>query len=273
MPKRRSNSDEGVDLFSFMSILACLIGILTLMISVMMQAQQAEQEEKAGKTKEERALAMEHLALKKKIEIAEKEKEKKEEKIIKEKSSVAALQHLKDRTIALSLKLDGLKKAEDPDQSDTALQKLIENMIKEIAALKEEQPPLDTRLKELQAELKTRKEAPKPQESVKIRPRGFGQKGARNIFFVECNSTGVVIYTNSQPGKPISTKAIPTNESFNDFLEKVKKSRDSMVLFLVRKSGKLAYDWAAGIAETKYNVSHGKLPMPNDGKIDLSAFK
>ena len=46
---------KGVDLFSFMSILACLIGILTLMISVMMQAQQAEQEEKAGKTKEERA--------------------------------------------------------------------------------------------------------------------------------------------------------------------------------------------------------------------------
>ena len=102
------------------------------MISVMMQAQQAEQEEKAGKTKEERARAMENLDLKKKIEIAEKEKEKKEEKIKKEKSSVAALQHLKDRTIALSLKLDGLKKAEDPDQSDTALQKLIENMIKEI---------------------------------------------------------------------------------------------------------------------------------------------
>jgi hypothetical protein len=273
VPKRRSSGDEKVDLFSFMSILACLIGILTLMISVMMQAQQAEQEEKAGKTKEERARAMENLELKKKIEIAEKENEQKEELIKKEKKSVAALQHLKDRAIKLSLKLDDLKKADDPDQSDTALQKLIENMIKEIAALKEEQPPLDKRLKELQAELKSRKEAPKPKESVKIRPRGFGEKGARNLFFVECNSTGVVLYTKGVPGKPISTKAIPTNEIFNDYLEKVKKTHDSMVLFLVRKSGKLAYDWAAGIAETKYRVSHGKLPMPNDGKIDLSAFK
>ena len=273
MAKRRSNDDEGVSLFPFMSILACLIGILTLMISVMMQAQQAEQEEKAGKTKEERARAMENLELKKKIEIAEKENEQKEELIKKEKKSVAALQHLKDRAIKLSLKLDDLKKADDPDQSDTALQKLIENMIKEIAALKEEQPPLDKRLKELQAELKSRKEAPKPKESVKIRPRGFGEKGARNLFFVECNSTGVVLYTKGVPGKPISTKAIPTNEIFNDYLEKVKKTHDSMVLFLVRKSGKLAYDWAAGIAETKYRVSHGKLPMPNDGKIDLSAFK
>ena len=216
---------------------------------------------------------MENLELKKKIEIAEKENEQKEELIKKEKKSVAALQHLKDRAIKLSLKLDDLKKADDPDQSDTALQKLIENMIKEIAALKEEQPPLDKRLKELQAELKSRKEAPKPKESVKIRPRGFGEKGARNLFFVECNSTGVVLYTKGVPGKPISTKAIPTNEIFNDYLEKVKKTHDSMVLFLVRKSGKLAYDWAAGIAETKYRVSHGKLPMPNDGKIDLSAFK
>lgn len=256
-----------------MSILACLIGILTLMISVMMQAQQAEQEEKAGKTKEERERALENLELKKKIELAEQEKEKKEEKIKKEKSSVAALQHLKDRTIALSMKLEDLKKAENPEESDAALQKLIENMIKEIAALKKEQPPLDKRLKELQAELKSRKEAPKPKETVKIRPRGLGQRGARNLFFVECNSTGVVLYTDGQPGKPISTAAIPTSEPFNDFLEKVKKTRDSMVLFLVRKSGKTSYDWAAGIAETKYDLIHGKLPMPNDGKIDLSAFK
>ena len=46
-----------------------------------------------------------------------------------------------------------------------------------------------------------------------------------------------------------------------------------MILFLVRKSGKKSYDWAAGIAETKYRVAHGKLPIPNDGKIDLSLFK
>lgn len=270
MPKRRSNNDEGVDLFSFMSILACLIGILTLMISVMMQAQQNEH---AGKTKEETERAMENRDLKKKIEIAEEKKKKVEERIKKEKSSVAALQHLKDRTIALSLKLENLKKADDPDQSDTALQKLIENMIKEIAALKEERPPLDKRLKELQAELKSRKEAPKPKESVKIKPRGFGDRGPKNLFFIECNSTGIVVYNDGQPGKPISTAAIPTNEPFNDHLEKVKKTRDSMILFLVRKSGKKSYDWAAGIAETKYRVAHGKLPIPNDGKIDLSLFK
>ena len=34
MGRRNDSDDEGVSLFPFMSILACLIGILTLMISV-----------------------------------------------------------------------------------------------------------------------------------------------------------------------------------------------------------------------------------------------
>ena len=45
MGKRQSNDDEGVDLFPFMSILACLIGILTLMISVMSQIKEMEDRE------------------------------------------------------------------------------------------------------------------------------------------------------------------------------------------------------------------------------------
>lgn len=46
-----------------------------------------------------------------------------------------------------------------------------------------------------------------------------------------------------------------------------------MVLFLVRKSGNDAYLWAAGHAESKFEVLTGKLPVPKDGEIDLSLFK
>jgi hypothetical protein len=48
-----------------MSILACLIGILTLMISVVIQVQQMK---KAGRTEEEMALAMKNRTLIKKAE-------------------------------------------------------------------------------------------------------------------------------------------------------------------------------------------------------------
>jgi hypothetical protein len=253
-----------------MSILACLIGILTLMISVSMQVQQMEHE---GKTEEELDRAMVNRDLKKKAVKIDQEIKKFEEQLKKDHSTVAELQKIKDKRIALTMELKDLKKAKDPDNSDAALQKLLENHRKEIAELKQERPPLSKRLKELLAEIKARKEAPKPKESVVVRPRGVGQRGARHLFFVECNSTGIVIMTKGKPSKPISTAAIATSGAYHKHLDTVKKTRDSMVLFLVRKSGNTAYRWAAGMAETKYKVTTGKLPIPNDGKIDLTLFK
>lgn len=67
-----------------MSILACLIGILTLMISVSMKANQAKQE---GKTEEEMARAVANRDLRKKAEHARKEAAKLEERLVKEKST------------------------------------------------------------------------------------------------------------------------------------------------------------------------------------------
>jgi hypothetical protein len=253
-----------------MSILACLIGILTLMISVSMQVQQMEKE---GETEEELDRAMVNRDLKKKAVKIDQEIKKFEEQLKKDHSTVAELQKIKDKRIALTMELKDLKKAKDPDNSDAALQKLLENHRKEIAELKQERPPLSKRLKELLAEIKARKEAPKPKESVVVRPRGVGQRGARHLFFVECNSTGIVIMSKGKPSKPISTAAIATSGAYNKHLDTIKKTRDSMVLFLVRKSGNTAYRWAAGMAETKYKVTTGKLPIPNDGKIDLTLFK
>lgn len=270
MGRRKNREENGVSLFPFMSILACLIGILTLMISVSMQLQQVEQE---GRTQEELDRALANLDLKKKAIKKEQENEKLEEKLDKDNSSVAEMQKLKDKKIVLSMAFDEIKKASDTDETDSTLQKMLENMTKEITALKSERPPLTTRLQELQAQLKAMKEAPKPKESVIIRPRGIGDRAARNIFFVECNSTGIIVMKDGKPGKPISTASIATNDTFNKHLDMIKNTRDSMVLFLVRKSGNTAYRWAAGIAESKYELTTGKLPIPNDGKIDLSLFK
>jgi chaperonin cofactor prefoldin len=253
-----------------MSILACLIGILTLMISVSMQVQQMEKE---GATEEELDRAMVNRDLKKKAVKIDLEIKNLEEQLKKDHSTVAELQKIKDRKVALTMELKDLKKAKDPDKSDAALQKRLENLKKEIAALKQERPPLSKRVRELLAEIKSRKEAPKPKESVVIRPRGVGQRGAKHLFFIECNSTGIVIMTEGKPSKPISTAAIATSGDYKKHLDTVKKTRDSMVLFLVRKSGNTAYRWAAGMAETKHQVTTGKLPIPNDGKIDLTLFK
>ena len=252
-----------------MSILACLIGILTLMIAVAMEAAEASREQQ---TQEEIDRAIENRNLKRtKVELAKKIEET-EKKIKEERSTVAEMQELKDSRISLKMKLEEIEKAKNPEKTDAALQKLAENLKKEIAVLKTEQPPLNKRLKELMAQLKDRQDTPKPKESVIVKPGGTGSRTARNIFFVECNSTGIVMHKEDEEPKAITKGAIGTNENYNAFLDEVKKTRDSMVLFLIRKSGNDSYRWAAGWAQSKYEVSIGKLPIPNDGKIDLSLF-
>lgn len=253
-----------------MSILACLIGILTLMISVIMQVQQME---KNGRTEEELARAKKNRSLIAEAEELKKELEALDEKLQKEKATVSEMAKIKDARIVLTMKLDELKKAKDPSLSDVQLQKQVENMKKEIEAIKEERPPLAQRLKALQDELKKRKEAPKPKESVIVQPRGVGEGGADEIFFVECNSTGIVLLDADGGPKKISRAAIKNSGAYAKYLDVVKQTEDSMVLFLIRKAGNESYRWAAATAELKYKLSTGKLPLPNDGKIDLSLFR
>lgn len=270
MARRSRDSDQGMSLFPFMSILAGLIGILTLMISVMMQVQQMQKE---GRTEEELALAKKNQSLLRKIANHEKENSNKEKRLAKEKATVAQLAKLKDQVIALTTRLKEIEKAGKDDKTDAQLQKQVENMKAEIAEIMSERPPLQQRLKELLDELKKRKEAPKPKESVVVQPRGFLDGGPETIFFVECNSTGIILLDHPGGKKRISTAAIEKSGVYAQYLDRVKKTEDSMVLFLLRKSGNDAFRWAAGTAESKYKVSTGKLPLPNDGNIDLSLFK
>lgn len=253
-----------------MSILACLIGILTLMISVSMQVKQKQTE---GRTAEEKALALENRDLKKQAETITAAIREAEEKLKKENSASSELAELKDHKIVLREKLDGLSKPKDPEKTDAALQKTIELLRAEIAALKKDRPPLLKRQEELQKEIAARRNPPKNIESVQVRPSGSGVRMAARIFFVECNSTGLVLIGSGDGEKAVATGAIPKSTDYASLLEEVKRTRDSMVLFLIRKEGSAAYAWAAGVAENQFELRTGKIPIPNNGKIDLSLFK
>jgi chaperonin cofactor prefoldin len=218
------------------------------------------------------ARAIENRDLQKNAEKLKLEAVKLEERLKNEKTTAAEMGKLETHRIVLKTKLEEIEKAKNEEETDASLQKLIENMKLEIAALKKERPPLSKRLNELQMQLKERADAPEPEESVVIRPGGIGSRGAKNLFFVECTSTGIVIRSGGDEPKIVSTAAIGTSEDYNAFLDNVKKTRDSMVLFLIRKGGNNAYNWAAGWAESKYEVRTGKLPVPNEGKIDLTLF-
>jgi hypothetical protein len=144
-------------------------------------------------------------------------------------------------------------------------------------AIEKGHPPMQKKIDELKAKVAALKEKPVPKESVRVKPPKIGAKAPRNIFFIECNSAGIVLRGTNDETKNIPFESIKSGSSveFHDFCINAKQSsgEDYVILFLVRKGGLLSYQYATALAELDFKVKVAKLPIPNDGKIDLSGFR
>jgi hypothetical protein len=271
MARRASSADGGVSLFPFMSILACLIGILTLMISVTIALKSLET---TGRGKEELERARNHQSLLARQNTTRKEIETLKATLKKQNSTALELSELDERRIVLRRQLDEKTALlEKPDQTDKVLQKRIETILANIEALRKERPALDKKLAELKAELARRKIKPdnKP-VPIRIQPGGTGTAHVNRITFVECDSTGIILHRRGQPSTSVSLAAIGTDQNFNRLLQEAKGKAGSMILFLLRDTGHQSYLRAAGWAENQYQLRTGKLPLPGKGELDLSLF-
>jgi len=269
MSRRPSNAaGAGVSLFPFLSILACLIGILTMMIKIISDI---KAQENVGRDEEEMARAKQFQQIQVTIKNQEKDLERVKAVLKDRNAALVELSELENKRIILRKKLDDTKAK--PKESDEALQKLLEQIIDQIAALKKERPPLEKQLAELKAELARRQIKPdtKPQP-VRINPAGSGISGNTVVIFVECNANGVVILDKSGNKTPISAAAIDTDGKLASTFNSIKSSRDHLVLFLIRKDGRATFIQAAVLAEAKYGLRVGKLPIPTQGEIDLTLF-
>lgn len=266
---RRAKEEAQISLFPFMSILACLIGILTLMISVSMQINQKQ----VGQSEEEMKLAKSNKKLKDEAKKLEKEIKDIQQKAEKELKAQTEMQKLQEQIKVLTAKKDQLPDA--PDMTAEELIQIIKLTNQEAVDIKKEQPSLKAELDRLKAELAKLKDIPPPKDIVKISPPKLGSSIPRTLYFIECNSTGLIIRGPNDSEVRVSTAGIQNNVEFLEVLTKVEKMgpTQAMVVFLMRPDGRLAYDWAAGIADSKFSVRMGRIPVAHQAPIDLSAFK
>ena len=267
---RRSSSagPGGVSLFPFLSILASVIGILTLMISLVSKIRDQPAKERDP---QEVARAEEHAAIQREIKTRTAELARIESELKKRDGAFVELEELQDKRVVLRRQLDAAKAK--PGRSDAELQKLVENLLAQIAALKKERPALEKRVAELKAELASRKIKPdsKPPPVV-VRPGGSGVARGTKVIFIECHGSGVNILRRDGPKVAISTAAIPTEPALAKAMNEAKSTPGSLVLFLIRANGYWTHQTAAGWAESTFQVRTGKLPIPGSGEIDLSFF-
>ncbi|PQO31181.1 hypothetical protein C5Y96_12590 [Blastopirellula marina] len=265
MAKGRQAEGEDISLFPFLSVLACVIGTLAMVIAtIAVQSLDNDAVDAAMEyQKKEKELQAETAELDKLRD----QLKKREEQIKRENSSEQKkLEDAKKKLAELLAKLE---------ETQTKLQNIsIEGPKVNVAALTEEVGTMEEELKgrrekiaQLTKLIAERKLPPKEAENS-ILPGGSGV--GFKPSFIECDDGRIVIH---EDGKtiPVRTAELNTNPDFAKMLDKVKGQKDGTLVFLIRDDGLSTYNTARNYANAK-GVKNGKLPVIGNGRVDLSYF-
>lgn len=263
MARRPRDNDDDISLFPFLSIIASVIGVLTMMIATLALAQMDtkdvalidEYESTALQLTEEEAIVAE---LQKLIDdrIGPGAASVREDLNRNEKELAQLLRELTE----VQEQLKELEKVKVViPQLDPAQRESVSSMQNELKSLEEE-------LAQLEKELSEREEA--SQTKTSILPSGSGVNFRPH--FVECAAGSIVMHT-VDPPKLIRAANMVNDKDFIGLLETVANGVNDSVVFLIRGDGLSTY-YAARKLCTDREIRNGKLPVIGNGKIDLSHF-
>ncbi len=265
MGRRRAKTGIAVELFPFLSILACVIGVLTLMISGLALGQM----DTPDLEKIERAEMFKKLQVK--IDKDGKRKEELADLLAKAEQIRRELEAAKrelERLEKDALDLDAKKKRDE--QLNIKLLAEADRLLEKIKELEPQLKELLAQIDKLKKELAKRKVKPKA-AAVIIRPSGTG-KNIKSAAFIECTANDVVIFDNKGKQKVRYPRSgLRENLEFIDYLDLVALSKGARVVFLVRQDAYYTWRDAHNVAESR-NCYNAPLPVIGQGAIDLSMF-
>lgn len=261
---RRQKAKLSVSLFPFLSILACVIGTLTLMITALalgqMDDDSLDQQLRLDALKKQLAADLK-LIEQLKAEIAKYEGHTDDllQKILEARREL-------ERVLVQQREIKQIREQE-PEAEIEFIEVDLDAHKKRIAEMLEELEEVKQKKDELLAELKKRDKPPEEAEVI-VQPGGSGQN--LKPTFVECTSTGLIIHDGDAPTH-VRTADIKSDPTFNKLLERIASSPRSTVIFLVRDDAVGVYYAARAVALEK-RARNGKLPIVGHGKLDLSLF-
>ena len=260
MARRKRAGAPSVSLFPFLSILACVIGTLTLMITALALGQMdsptvefAQQHEGATQRLAQDSQAID--ALNKKIQRAQFEADRQD----------SALASLRQQLEELKGQIENEKDKKPAPPQVPPVDKAGHQ--KRLAELRGEIKVLETGIRELENKLKQRA-APPEAAVVQIKPGGSGTN--LNPSFVEC-AAGRILILEDDRRHAVRNADMASDKKFQELLQRVSESDKDTVVFLVRDDGLGTYYAARKLALAKF-ARNGKLPVIGQGKIDLSLF-
>lgn len=261
MARRRSASGD-VSLFPFLSILVCVIGLLTLMIAGAALTE-IEQEPDVAAV----ARAQEFRRLKSAVALDERAVERLQNRLASSELAEARLEAARRR-------LDEAKAQERRLREEDLARALGADLQSQLAAL-------EARLETLAAEHAQRvalvadldeeieRRGRPPEAAVQIRPTGTGVD--LDPVFVECTDAGVALIDRDPPLR-VRSADLKSDPDYLSLLDQVADSNRAVVVFLLRDNGVEAYNAARAVADAR-GARNGKIPVIGHGRIDLSRIK
>ena len=270
-----------ISLFPFLSILACLIGALVLMIVVLTVTQTQEVD---GKTQEEVDRAKAYIEFEKQLaqdnatvdelETAIDEAQKVDDELDRAKKMNTLLRN--------NLKMPEEKQKENKRVA-AELQQRLENLQADLDSWPNTKKGLDEQIKELTAKLaELNKKPDDTAPPIIVIPSGSGSKPGTKYFFAEANRGGIKALRSFDDNLKVTDtvraagNSIGVDEGLNDWLNEVADVKDSKIIILVRDGGHWTSSQLRNYAmspDHPYQIPVARLPLPGAGDADLNAFK
>ena len=213
MGKRKKKDDLKVSLFPFLSILACVLGILTLMITAIVIAQIDPQ---AVNEKIEDALAEDQeFQQKMAAQRAEIDKLRQEVEQVRRSPAKPIDPARKDQL------LQQIKQTENQAKQAQELRKDIQDVTKKRDDAKAQVAAVTTSLANATEEWDQKKD-PSKFATMVVKPSGSGAGGELEPTFVECREEGLVAY--GKDGKSafkVKKAEIPKHQGLKNFVRKI----------------------------------------------------
>ncbi|WP_153556271.1 hypothetical protein [Roseimaritima sediminicola] len=265
MARRARANDDDISLFPFLSIIASVIGVLTMMIATLALAQTDNPD----------------IAQIEQYQAAQKQVQQLEEKIETLQREIAVSNNtglqLREEKQLLDMTLEELEELlaeQEAIDQQLAEQEAIKVVIPEIKPRdRETVAEMQTQLQELReqlAQLEKRAEdaVSASQTDVTVLPQGSGLDFVPH--FVECDEGSLVLH-HLQPPKRIRAAEMTKDEDFLALLEQTLNGKDDTIVFLVRSDALNVYRAARKLCRDR-DIRNGKIPVVGEGRIDLSAF-
>ncbi len=255
MIRRRRHSELTVSLFPFLSILACVIGTLTLMIAALALGELA-----SSANTHPGAISQSELSLLvRRIAASGRELS---DALAQQRQLTALQQRLQEHGFDTDVNAQRLTAQIEDRRHFARLQRLREEREAEIGVLRASALVVE---REIRDQPTVAEDAP-----VLILPRGSGP--ALTPYFVECRQSGVRIRRkNGTWSEEWRLDDLVDRGRYKVFLEEVRFRGNASAIFLVRPDGVETFRRAELLASSQY-VRHGKLAIPGTGAIDFRRY-